>query len=62
MPPEFSLLGGGILTNGFLFFVIKRKESPAQRARANRFFCVFYKEVVAFALSVRYRNGIGALS
>ena len=39
--PEYSLLGGGILTNVFLFFLIKRKESPAQRARANRFFSVF---------------------
>ena len=42
--PEFSLLGGGILTNVFLFFVIKRKESPAQRARANRFFDVFSRK------------------
>ena len=39
--PEYSLLGGGILTNVFLFCLIKRKESPAQRARANRFFSVF---------------------
>ena len=39
--PEYSLLGGGILTFAFLFFVIQRKESPAQRARANCFFDVF---------------------
>ena len=35
------ILGGGTLTFAFLFVVIKRKESPAQRARANRFFCAF---------------------
>ena len=42
--PEYSLLGGGILTNVFLFSLIKRKESPAQRARASRFFSVFSQE------------------
>jgi len=38
---EFSLLGEGILTFAVLFFVIERKESPAQRARANGYFSVF---------------------
>jgi hypothetical protein len=39
--PEYSLLGGGILRFGLLFLLIKEKESPAQRARANRFLNVF---------------------
>ena len=44
--PEYSLLGGGILRFGFLFISIKRKESPAQRARANRFLKVFQRKAL----------------
>ena len=42
--PEYSLLGGGEVWFGVSFHSIKRKESPAQRARASRFFNVFSKE------------------
>ena len=42
--PEYSLLGGGILRFGFLFLLIIKKESPAQRARANRFLHVFQRK------------------
>ena len=39
--PEYSLLGGGELWFGVSILSIKRKESPAQRARASRFFTCF---------------------
>ena len=44
--PEYSLLGGGILRFGFLFLSIKKKESPAQRARANRFLDAFQRKAL----------------
>ena len=42
--PEYSLLGGGELWFGVSVLSIKRKKSPAQRARASRFFESFSLE------------------
>ena len=42
--PEYSLLGGGELRSGVSFLSIKRKEGPAQRARANRFLVLFTRK------------------